>query len=76
VQALGTRDFYRVRLGIGRPPGRVETHPDWLLDPFSKKEQPEIELLVQEAADAVESLVRDGLAATQDRFNRGGARPG
>jgi PTH1 family peptidyl-tRNA hydrolase len=72
VQALGTRDCYRVRLGVGRPPGRVETHPDWLLEPFTKKEQPDIEVLIQEAADAVESLVRDGLAQTQDRFNRRG----
>nr|MDP9340691.1 aminoacyl-tRNA hydrolase [Actinomycetota bacterium] len=46
VGALRTADFVRVRLGIGRPPGRPETHPDWLLEPFSKREQPEVELLV------------------------------
>src|SRR5436190_4783268 len=71
VAALRTPDFFRVRLGIGRPPGRPETHPDWLLEPFPKREQPEVELLVAEGADAVLSLVRHGLAATQDRFNRG-----
>ena len=74
VGALRTRDFYRVRLGIGRPPGRPETHPDWLLEPFSKREQPEVELLVADGADAVRSLIRDGLAVTQDRYNRGGGR--
>ena len=73
VAALRTLDFYRVRLGIGRPPGRPETHPDWLLEPFSKREQPEVELLVAEGAEAVLSLVRDGLAVTQDRYNLGGS---
>jgi PTH1 family peptidyl-tRNA hydrolase len=73
MAALRTPDFYRVRLGIGRPPGRPETHPDWLLEPFSKRIQPEVELLVAEGAEAVLSLVRDGLAVTQDRYNRGGS---
>jgi peptidyl-tRNA hydrolase, PTH1 family len=70
VEAFRSRDFYRVRLGIGRPPGRVESHPDWLLDPFTKKEQSDIEILVQDAADAVSSLITDGLEKTQERFNR------
>jgi peptidyl-tRNA hydrolase, PTH1 family len=70
VSALRTPQFCRVRLGVGRPPGRVETHPDWLLEPFAKREQAEVELLVSDAADAVLSLVREGVAATQDRFNR------
>jgi PTH1 family peptidyl-tRNA hydrolase len=75
VQALRAPQFYRVRLGVGRPPGRVETHPDWLLEPFSKREQADVEVLVSDAADAVLSLIRAGLAATQDRFNRRPARP-
>jgi PTH1 family peptidyl-tRNA hydrolase len=70
VSALRTPQFYRIRLGVGRPPGRVETHPDWLLEQFSKRELPELELLVSDGADAVQSLLRDGLAATQERFNR------
>jgi peptidyl-tRNA hydrolase, PTH1 family len=75
VSALRTPQFYRVRLGVGRPPGRVETHPDWLLEPFSKRELPDVDVLVADAADAALSLIREGLAATQDRFNRKPARP-
>ena len=75
VRGFRSPDFYRVRLGVGRPPGRVETHPDWLLEPFSKREWPEVEILIADGADAVRSLVTDGLAATQERFNRGGTRP-
>jgi hypothetical protein len=48
----------------------VETHPDWLLEPFAKRELSDVEALVSEAADAVLSLIREGAAATQDRFNR------
>jgi peptidyl-tRNA hydrolase, PTH1 family len=75
VSALGTRDFYRVRLGVGRPPGRVESHPDWLLEPFPKRREAELAALVADGADAVRMLVREGLAAAQDRFNRRGAGP-
>ena len=71
-QALGTPDFPRVRLGIGRPPGRQDP-ADYVLNPFDKREEPDVALLVDEATDAVRSLVVLGLAATQDRFNR--ARP-
>ena len=75
VAALRTPNFHRVRLGVGRPPGRVETHPDWLLDRFTKRERPEVDLLVSDGADAVQSLIRYGLEATQDRFNRRDAGP-
>ena len=66
--SLGTGDFYRVRLGIGRPPGRQEV-ADFVLSNYSSAERKEL-LLVVEAADAVESLVADGLERTQQRFNR------
>jgi len=75
VAALRTPNFHRVRLGVGRPPGRVETHPDWLLDRFTKRERPEVDLLVSDGADAVQSLIRYGLEATQDRFNSRDAGP-
>lgn len=70
--ALGTPDFLRVRLGVGRPPGRQDP-ADFVLDPFAKREHVDVEVLIEDAADAVLSLVSDGLVATQDRYNRGGA---
>ena len=72
-QALGTADFLRVRIGIGRPPGRQDP-ADFVLDPFPKRDEEEVAILVGEAADAVRSLVIDGLERTQDRFNRSGPR--
>jgi PTH1 family peptidyl-tRNA hydrolase len=71
--ALRTPDFYRVRVGVGRPPGRMDP-ADWVLKDFAKKEEPVVGLLVEDGADAVLSLVRDGLQVTQDRFNRAGPR--
>ncbi len=67
--SLGTGDFYRVRLGIGRPPGRQDV-ADFVLSDYSSTERKELPVLVVEAADAVESLVADGLGLTQQRFNR------
>ena len=67
--SLGTGDFYRVRLGIGRPPGRQDV-ADFVLSDYSSTERKELPVLVVEAADAVESLVADGLGRTQQRFNR------
>jgi PTH1 family peptidyl-tRNA hydrolase len=66
--ALGTGDFYRVRAGVGRPPGRQEV-ADFLLSNWSTTERKELPFEVDRAADAVESLVTDGLAETQQRFN-------
>lgn len=66
--SLGTGDFLRVRVGIGRPPGRMDA-ADYVLRGFSGAERKELPLVVTEAADAVESLVSDGLEATQNRFN-------
>lgn len=71
--ALRTPDFYRLRLGIGRPPGRQDP-ADFVLEPFGRREQADAAVLVGDAADAALSLVRDGVAATQDRFNRPGPK--
>jgi peptidyl-tRNA hydrolase, PTH1 family len=73
VRAFRSPDFYRVRLGVGRPPGRKDPM-DYVLEPFSKSEEAEVEVLVADGADAVLSLVSDGLAVTQSRYNRGGVR--
>ena len=67
-RALGTGDFARVRLGIGRPPGRQDP-ADFVLKPFASAERPQVPLVAGRAADAVESLVLDGLERTQNQFN-------
>jgi PTH1 family peptidyl-tRNA hydrolase len=73
VGALRSPDFYRVRLGVGRPRGRQDP-ADHVLDPFAKAERDEAEFLAEQGADAVLALVTEGLAAAQDRFNRAGQR--
>ena len=74
TNALHTPEYHRVRVGIGRPPGRKDP-ADFVLEPIAAKDEPEIALWVDRAADAVRSLIRDGLGRTQDRFNRN-AGPG
>ncbi len=69
---LGTRDYHRVRVGIGRPPGRMDP-ADFVLRDFTAAERPEIAVSVVEAADAVEDLVVHGLLAAQQRFHAPGA---
>ena len=73
TQALRTPEYHRVRVGIGRPPGRQDP-ADFVLEPIGKKDEADVALWVDRAADAVRSLIRDGLAATQDRFNRDAGR--
>src|SRR6516164_6433689 len=68
VQHLGTQDFLRLRVGVGRP-GRGDRRPlaDYVLSDFEPEE--DAETLVARAADAVETLDADGLEAAQRRFN-------
>ena len=63
--SLGTRDYARVRVGIGRPPGRMDP-ADYVLKDFSAAERRELDLVVDRAADAVELLLGDGLVAAQN----------
>ena len=67
-RSLGTGEFYRVRIGVDRPTGRIEP-ADWVLMDFSKQEQKELPFHVDRAADAVESLLTAGLVETQQRFH-------
>ncbi|UPK74334.1 aminoacyl-tRNA hydrolase [Nocardioidaceae bacterium SCSIO 66511] len=67
-QSLGTGDFFRVRFGIGRPPGR-QPAADFVLRPFAGEERKTLPLEVDRAADAAESLILRGLADTQSEFN-------
>ena len=66
--SLGTGDFYRVRVGIGRPPGRQDV-ADFVLTNYSSAERKVLPFQVDTAADAVESLITEGLEKTQSRFN-------
>lgn len=67
-RALGTGDFYRVRIGVGRPPGRQDP-ADFLLSNFPAADKELVAVEVARAADAVESLVQVGLEQTQSGFN-------
>jgi PTH1 family peptidyl-tRNA hydrolase len=66
--SLGTKDYLRVRFGIGRPPGRQDP-ADFVLKRFSGTERKELEFAVDLAADATEALLTDGLEPTQNRFH-------
>jgi len=66
--ALGTGDFYRVRIGVGRPPGRQDP-ADFLLSDIPASAREDIDVEIGRAADAVESLVALGLDRTQNVFN-------
>ncbi len=67
-KSLDSGDFYRVRLGIGRPSGR-QSAADYVLSDYSSAERKQLSFQVDKAADAVESLVTDGLEQTQSRYN-------
>jgi PTH1 family peptidyl-tRNA hydrolase len=68
TSALGTRDYFRVRVGIGRPPGRMDA-ADYVLHDFSATEKKILPEVLERAADAVETLLRQGLAAAQNEFH-------
>lgn len=66
--SLGTGDWLRVRVGIGRPPGRQDP-ADFVLKDFSAAERKDLDFHVDRAADAVEALLTEGLEAAQNRFH-------
>ncbi|NUR06598.1 MAG: aminoacyl-tRNA hydrolase [Nocardioidaceae bacterium] len=67
-RSLGSGDFYRVRVGIGRPPGRQDP-ADFVLSDYASTERKILPFQVDRAADAVESLLTVGLGKTQQDFN-------
>ena len=73
-QALRSPDYLRVRVGIGRPPGRMDA-ADFVLQPVGSRDEADLAILVDHAADAVRALITDGLERTQDRFNRSTPTP-
>jgi PTH1 family peptidyl-tRNA hydrolase len=66
--ALGTKDYLRVRVGIGRPPGRMDA-ADFVLRDFGTTERKELPFLLGDAADAAEMVVNEGLVAAQQKFH-------
>ena len=68
TSAFGTSEYYRVRLGIGRPVG-TQDPADFVLKAFSKVEQKDLSEFISRGADVVESLITHGLDLTQTRFN-------
>ncbi len=69
LRALGTGDFVRVRLGIGRPPGRQDP-ADFVLSAYTAAERSEVAVQAVVAADVVESIILRGLTITQSDFHR------
>lgn len=67
---LGTRDYLRVRFGIGRPPGRQDP-ADYVLKDFSAAERKELPFLVDRAADATEALMSESLPNAQNTYHAG-----
>lgn len=67
-KALATKEYVRVRVGVGRPPGRMDT-ADFVLRDFAAAEKKELPFLLDDAADAVETVVKDGLPAAQQKFH-------
>ena len=68
IAACGSNDFSRVRIGIGRPPGSMDT-ADFVLRNFSATERKELPVTLEIAADAVEAIVADGVALASGRFH-------
>lgn len=68
TKSLGTRDYLRVRFGIGRPPGRMDP-ADFVLRDFSGVERKELAFHIDRCADATEALVGKGLEAAQNLFH-------
>jgi peptidyl-tRNA hydrolase, PTH1 family len=68
TRALGTPDYYRVRFGIGRPPGRMDPAA-FVLHDFSTAERKDLPLLIDRCADATQTLITKGLAAAQTLYH-------
>ena len=68
ASALGTNDFHRVRVGIGRPPGRKEPAA-FVLENFTAAERPEVPVICEQAADATELLIKVGLETAQNQVH-------
>jgi PTH1 family peptidyl-tRNA hydrolase len=68
-ERLGTQDIPRLRIGIGRPPGRTEP-ADYVLEDFSESERTEVEITIRLASDCVRCFLREGIQPAMTRYNR------
>jgi PTH1 family peptidyl-tRNA hydrolase len=68
IAAIDTKDFARIRLGIGRPPGTSDA-ADYVLKNFSGSEKTEMAVTLEIAADALEEMARNGIEATQGKYH-------
>jgi PTH1 family peptidyl-tRNA hydrolase len=68
VAHLHSQDFQRVRIGVGKPLSK-ERGADHVLNRFGKRDRTEVDVTVEQAADAVEAIARDGVEAAMNRFN-------
>jgi len=69
-KSLGTKEYARVRFGIGRPPGRQDP-ADYVLSDFGGAERKELDFLVDRAADVVEAVVAEGVEWAQNKYHGG-----
>ncbi|MEV6986267.1 aminoacyl-tRNA hydrolase [Sphaerisporangium sp. NPDC051017] len=74
TKSLATKDYLRVRFGVGRPPGRMDA-ADFVLRDFATAERKDLPFLVDRAADVAESLITSGLEATQNTFHPSDLKP-
>lgn len=74
IQELGSQEFGRVRVGIGRPPAGVDV-VDYVLEPFTQAEAPALEAAVQLAGEAVLAILREGFEAAMNQVNGPGGAP-
>ena len=70
IQRLGTSDFSRLRVGVGRPPPRWDA-ADYVLGKFGEDDRPVIDVAIKDAADAVEVWIKSGVQTTMNQFNAG-----
>ncbi len=70
IAELGDPGFLRLRVGIGRPPDGRQDPADYVLSPFAPEEVPALEAVIGRAGEAVEAILRDGVARAMNRYNQ------